>query len=55
MRVPGAPLILLVATTLAFSHSHTSRYHSGSPPCAMMVLPSALKLRLTYSCSVAIA
>ena len=43
-------VVLTTAATLLFSHTQSTKLYSGAPPWASSILPSALKLRLTYSC-----
>mmetsp|Transcript_38183 Transcript_38183/g.117965 ORF Transcript_38183/g.117965 Transcript_38183/m.117965 type:complete len:234 (-) Transcript_38183:21-722(-) len=39
----------IIATAFVFSTLHSTRFHSGKPPCAARYRPSAEKPRLTYS------
>ena len=43
-------LVLTLAIALDFSQDHSTRFHSGPPPCAAMYLLSGLKATLVTSC-----
>ena len=55
MGAPAVLLLLALASILDFSQDHSTRLHSGAPPCAARYLLSGLKATLTTSCAVRIA
>ena len=50
MGAPSGLLVRTLASTLDFSHCHSTKLQSGAPPCAASNLLSWLKITLLISC-----